>query len=145
MNLAWARRPRPRAIAAALMVAAAATIVFVAACAAPAAPARTIVLGTLSNSGVTGSVMLTDVGQGKTQVDVRVEPAGNVDMPAHIHPGSCVDLVPQPRYPLSNVVNGASRTVVPASLSDLMAGDLAINLHRSNDDLATYTACADLR
>ena len=106
---------------------------------------RTIQLETLSNSGVTGAVTLTDVGQGQTQVDVRVEPAGHLDMPAHIHPGTCVDLVPQPRYPLRNVVNGVSSTVVPASLSDLLGGDQAINIHRSNDDLRTYTACADLR
>lgn len=106
---------------------------------------RTIELGTLNNSGVTGSVTLTDVGTGLTEVVVRVDPAGNLDMPAHIHPGTCVELVPQPRYPLRNVVNGASTTVVPAALADLMAGDLAVNVHRSNDDLATYTACADLR
>jgi len=65
-------------------------------------------------------------------------------LPAHIHPGSCEDLVPQPKYPLQNVVNGSSTTVVPAGLAELMAGDLAVNLHRSNDDLGTYTACADL-
>lgn len=106
---------------------------------------RTIELGTLNSSGVTGSVTLTDVGTGLTEVVVRVEPAGNLDMPAHIHPGTCVELVPQPRYPLRNVVNGASTTVVPATLADLLAGDLAVNVHRSNDDLATYTACADLR
>lgn len=114
------------------------------ACAAQGAT-RTIELGTLNNSGVTGSVTLTDVGTGLTEVVVRVDPAGNLDMPAHIHPGTCVELVPQPRYPLRNVVNGASTTVVPAALADLMAGDLAVNVHRSNDDLATYTACADLR
>ncbi|MEX2547253.1 MAG: hypothetical protein WD830_05625 [Chloroflexota bacterium] len=114
------------------------------ACAAQGAT-RTIPLETLNDSGVTGAVTLTDVGQGQTQVDVRVEPAGNLDMPAHIHPGTCVDLVPQPRYPLRNVVNGVSSTVVPASLSDLLGGDQAVNIHRSNDDLRTYTACADLR
>ncbi len=76
---------------------------------------------------------------------MHVEAAGNLDMPAHIHPGTCVDLVPQPRYPLRNVVNGDSTTVVPGAMADVLAGDLAVNLHRSNDDLATYTACADLR
>jgi hypothetical protein len=106
---------------------------------------RTITLDTLNDSGVTGTVTLTDVGQGMTEVAVRVEPAGNPDMPAHIHPGTCVDLVPQPRYPLRNVISGASTTVVPASLADLVGGDLAVNLHKSNDDMRTYTACANLR
>ena len=112
---------------------------------ATASNARTIQLGTLNNSGVSGNVTLTDVGPQTTRVEVRVAPGGNPDMPAHIHPGSCVELVPQPKYPLQNVVNGSSTTVVPASLAELMAGDLAVNLHRSNDDLGTYTACADLR
>jgi hypothetical protein len=119
-------------------------ILAVAACSGTTNASRTVALNTLNNSGVTGTVVLTDAGQGKTQVEVRVEPAGNLDMPAHIHPGTCADLVPQPRYPLRNVVNGASTTIVPASLSDLMAGGLAVNVHHSNDDLATYTACADL-
>ena len=121
------------------------TLLTLDACASTQGATRMIELGTLNNSGVTGSVTLTDVGTGLTEVVVRVEPAGNLDMPAHIHPGTCVELVPQPRYPLRNVVNGASTTVVPATLADLMAGDLAVNVHRSNADLATYTACADLR
>ena len=110
-----------------------------------ASSARTVQLGTLNNSGVSGSVTLTDVGPQTTRVEVRVAPGGNPDMPAHIHPGSCAELVPQPKYPLQNVVDGSSTTVVPASLAELMAGDLAVNLHRSNDDLGTYTACAELR
>jgi hypothetical protein len=106
-------------------------------------PRVTIELQTLNNSGVTGTVTLTSLGD-RTQVDVDVEPAGHPDMPSHIHPGSCDQLVPQPKYPLQNVIDGKSSTVVPASLSELLAGDLAINLHHSNDDMRTYTACAVL-
>jgi hypothetical protein len=65
-------------------------------------------------------------------------------MPSHIHPGDCEHLVPQPKYPLRNVVNGKASTVVAVSLSELLGGDLAINLHNSNEDMGTYTACADL-
>ena len=65
-------------------------------------------------------------------------------MPAHIHPGTCDDLIPQPTHPLQNVVNGASTTTVRATVADLTGGGLAVNLHRSNDDLGTYTACAEL-
>ena len=110
-----------------------------------ASGARTVQLATLNSSGVSGTVTLTDVGPQTTRVEVRVASGGNPDMPAHIHPGSCAELVPQPKYPLQNVLNGSSTTVVPASLAELLAGDLAVNLHRSNDDLGTYTACADLR
>lgn len=136
---------RPRAVAAATqLLALLLAALMVAACGAVGA-SRTIALDTLNESGVTGSVTLVEVGQNRTRVDVDVEPGTNPDMPAHIHPGTCVNLVPQVKYPLSNVVDGASSTVVPASLTELLAGDLAINLHRSNEDLRTTTACADLR
>jgi len=128
--------------AAGLLLCAAMTVV-VGACAS-SATTRTVQLDTLNDSGVTGAVTLVEIGEGMTRVEVRVEPGANSDMPAHIHPGSCEDLVPQPKYPLQNVVNGSSTTVVPAGLAELMAGDLAVNLHRSNNDLGTYTACADL-
>jgi hypothetical protein len=112
------------------------------ACAA-SGPRVSIDLGTMNNSGVAGTVTLISLGD-RTQVEVDVDPAGHPDMPSHIHPGSCENLVPQPKYPLQNVVNGKSTTIVPASLSELLAGDLAINLHHSNDDMRTYTACAVL-
>jgi hypothetical protein len=114
------------------------------ACAAAASPPRTITLRTLNDSGVTGTVSFTD-GGGKTGVDVTVNPAGNLDMPAHIHPGTCDNLTPQPKFPLENVRNGVSKTVVPASIDELFAGNLAVNIHKSNDDLKTYTACVDIK
>jgi hypothetical protein len=116
-----------------------------AACAAADGQRRTVELETLNDSGVTGTVTLVETGARETRVEVRVVPGGNLDMPAHIHPGDCDNLVPQPKYPLQNVINGSSTTVVPAALSELVAGNLAVNLHRANDDLGTYTACADLR
>ena len=114
------------------------------ACDTTTAPPRTITLTTLNDSGVTGTVSFTDL-RGRTGVDVTVEPAGNLDMPAHIHPGTCDNLTPQPKYPLENVRNGVSKTVVPASIDELFAGGLAVNVHKSNDDLKTYTACVDIR
>jgi hypothetical protein len=113
-------------------------------CQEAARPSTVIQLDTLNASGVTGSVTLADMGDGSTKVDINVEPAGNLDMPAHIHPGSCAAPVPQPKHPLQNVVNGKSTTVVPSTLAELSSGDLMVNLHKSNDDLRTYTACADL-
>jgi plastocyanin len=86
--------------------------------------------------------------------------------PAHIHAGSCPapgDVV----APLSDVsfdmnVDGsatagaapvgqasaipveASVTTVPLALADIVAGQHAINVHASADDLATYIACGDI-
>jgi hypothetical protein len=114
----------------------------VAACAADQARV-TIQLETLNDSGVTGTVTLISLGD-RTQVDVDVDPAGHPDMPSHIHPGDCDNLVPQPKYPLRNVVDGKASTVVAVPLSELLGGDLAINLHNSNEDMRTYTACANL-
>jgi hypothetical protein len=105
---------------------------------------RTFQLETLNESGVTGTAVLTDLRDGSTRVVVDVDPAGHPTMPAHVHAGTCVDLVPQPLYPLTSVVDGASETVVPRSLSELLAGDLALNLHVSFEDMGTYAACVDL-
>ena len=127
--------------AASLMIAVAA---FAGGCQSAPRPATVVQLKTLNDSGVTGTVTLTDLGDGQTKVDVAVQPAGNLDMPAHIHPGTCDELIPQPTHPLQNVVNGASTTTVRATLAELTGGGLAVNLHRSNDDLGTYTACAEL-
>lgn len=69
---------------------------------------ETIQLRTLNDSGVTGSATLTQLGEDRTRVEVRVDPAGHLDMPAHIHPGTCDVLTPQPKYPLENVRNGTS-------------------------------------
>ena len=115
----------------------------IAGCAASPEPSVTIELETLNNSGVTGTVTLIPLGD-RTQVDVDVDPAGHPDMPSHIHPGTCDDLVPQPEYPLRNVVDGTASTIIAVSLSELLGGDLAINLHNSNEDMRTYAACANL-
>jgi uncharacterized protein YabE (DUF348 family) len=112
-------------------------------CAAATQPGVTIQLETLNDSGVTGSVTLIPLGD-RTQVDVDVDPAGHPDMPSHVHPGDCDNLVPQPKYPLRNVIDGKASTIIAVPLSELLAGDLAINLHNSNEDMRTYAACAKL-
>jgi hypothetical protein len=105
---------------------------------------RTLAFRTLNDSGVTGTVTLTELAAARTQVVIAVDPAGNPDMPAHIHPGTCDALVPQPRYALASVVDGASTTEVPAGFAELLTGDVAVNLHKSNDELEVYTACVEL-
>jgi EAL domain-containing protein (putative c-di-GMP-specific phosphodiesterase class I) len=129
-------------VAVAAVVAVAASVILLRPAA--AGPTRTIALQTLNASGVTGTVSFTDLG-GRTRVDISVDPAGNADMPAHIHPGTCANLTPQPKFPLENVRAGSSTTVVPAPINDLFVGSLAVNIHKSNDDLKTYTACVDIR
>lgn len=101
-------------------------------------------LETLNDSGVSGHVRLVEIDAERTRVEIEVDPAGHPSMPAHIHPGTCSELVPQPTYGLENVVDGMSTTEVPASFDDLVGGEQAVNLHRSNQEMDVYTACVDL-
>ena len=100
-------------------------------------------LSAQNNSGLSGTATLTDIGGGKTRVDLNVTgPAG--DYPAHIHMGTCANLNPAPQYPLTNVRNGQSTTNVDASLASIQQSPHAINLHKSAQDIATYVACGDI-
>jgi hypothetical protein len=107
------------------------------------AATRTIEIPAVNGSGVSGTVEFAPVGR-KTAVTIHVEPAGNLDMPAHIHPGTCDDMVPQPKFPLESVKDGSSSTVVPATIEELFAGGLALNTHKSNDEMKISTACVNL-
>jgi hypothetical protein len=71
-------------------------------------------------------------------------PAGVVQ-PAHIHEGTCANLDPAPRYPLQSVTDGRSETVVDVPLSELLAGQFAINVHKSQEEISTYVACGEIR
>ena len=66
-------------------------------------------------------------------------------MPAHIHPGTCDELTPQPEFPLQNIVDGKSTTELAVPMDDLFGNAVALNVHASNDEMDTSTACVDLR
>jgi len=112
--------------------------------AASAAAPVTLELRELNDSGVSGTVTMTTIDEGHTLVDVDVEAAGHSNMPAHIHPGTCAELVPQPKYALQSVIDGRSSTAVPASLDELLAGGQALNIHMSNEHMDLYSACGEL-
>lgn len=105
----------------------------------------TVTLAAQSNSGVTGTATLTDLGGGRTRVVINVNPAGNTNMPAHIHEGTCANLNPAPKWPLNNVQNGQSTTEVNASLADIRASATAINLHKSPQEASVYVACGNIQ
>jgi Cu/Zn superoxide dismutase len=106
-------------------------------------PSKTFPISAQNGSGETGSVTLTAVGE-KTLVAVTLKGAPADAQPAHIHPGSCAKLNPAPKYPLTNLVDGKSSTTVDAPMSSLIAGDFAVNVHKSTTDLKDYVACGDL-
>lgn len=109
------------------------------------AAAKTVSLASLNGSGVSGTATLSDAGNGQTQVVIKVDAAGNAAMPAHVHPGTCATLDPKPKYPLSDVKDGASTTTIAVALADLTKTAFAVNLHKSADDIKTYTACGDIK
>lgn len=80
----------------------------------------------------------------RTRVILNIDgvPAESIE-PSHIHAGAC----PTPgavKYPLNNVVNGTSETVLDVSLEQLLAQlPLAINVHKSSKELKAYVSCGD--
>jgi len=109
------------------------------------AKAVTVKLSQQNNSKESGSAKLTPEGD-KTKVEMSIKGAPKgVSQPAHIHEGSCAKLDPKPKYALQNVVDGKSTTEVPVSISELQKGNLAINVHKSADDIKTYVACGDIK
>ena len=105
---------------------------------------RVLELKTQNDSGVTGTVTLTSAGETRTVVEVAVVPNGHPNMPGHVHPGTCADPVPQPMFPLENVLDGVSRTEIPISLADLRAEAVSVNLHHSNEEMRISVACVDV-
>jgi hypothetical protein len=99
-----------------------------------------ITLGAGRDASQTGKADLIPQGD-KTQVVINIQPgAAGVPQPAHIHVGACPG-VGAVKYPLSNVVDGKSTTVVDAALPDLLKGGYAINVHRSAQEAGVYVAC----
>lgn len=97
-----------------------------------------------NGSAELGTVTLTAQGD-KTRVDVALANAPtDVPQPAHIHDGPCAKLNPKPKYPLTNVVDGTSTSLVDVPMAQLTAGTFAVNVHKSTSDIPTYVACGDL-
>ena len=106
----------------------------------------TIKLDAQNNSGESGTAKLTPVGDSKTKVQISLKGAPKgVAQPAHFHEGGCASLNPKPKLGLATIKNGKSTTTVPVSLKELTSGNLAINVHKSTDDLQTYVACGDVK
>jgi hypothetical protein len=102
----------------------------------------------LNESGLSGTAELTDRGD-RTAVAMRINGVVG-EHPTHIHPGTCDDLDPDPKYPLNNVeltttaLVGTSDSVVDVSLDDLLASDHLILIHKSLEELDTYYACGNI-
>ena len=107
--------------------------------------ALTLDLQEQNNSGITGTVAFSPTSDGRVEVEIELDGSEGGPHPAHIHPGSCADLDPVPKWPLTNVVDGKSKTTIDAELSELTAQEYAVNVHDSPENADLYVACADVR
>jgi hypothetical protein len=97
-----------------------------------------------NGSGQNGTAMLVGMDDGTTMVTLDISNGTSEPQPAHIHAGTCANLDPKPAFPLNNVVDGKSETIVPMDIHDLTEGTFAINVHKSATEAAVYTSCGDL-
>ncbi|HET7595699.1 MAG TPA: CHRD domain-containing protein [Burkholderiales bacterium] len=105
----------------------------------------TVALHPQNNSGESGTAKLTAEGdQTKVAISLKGTPK-EVTQPAHIHEGTCANLDPKPKQGLASVKGGKSTTTVPISLESLLSGNMAINVHKSTDDIKTYVACGEIK
>src|SRR3989344_5304158 len=102
-------------------------------------------LAAQNDSTQTGTATLIDQNNNKTKVVIEINNwQPGVAEPAHIHLGAC----PAPgavAYPLNNVVNGRSESMVDKTLADLLKElPLAVNVHKSAAEASVYVACGDI-
>src|SRR5574341_89052 len=100
-------------------------------------------LGPGRDADQSGSAVLLAQG-GITEVNVFIKPVPPLIQVAHIHDGAC-PAVGAVKYPLTNIEFGSSKTVVDASLADLLKGDYAINAHKSAAEAGVYVACGAVK
>jgi len=105
----------------------------------------TVTMAAGRDASQTGTATLTAQGS-QTQVVLNIQPgAAGVGQPAHIHVGPCPG-VGAVAFPLTNVVDGTSTTVVNASLDSLRTGGYSINVHQDETQtgLGVYVSCGGI-
>ena len=103
-----------------------------------------VMLSAQINSSESGIATLEET-NGRVTVNLYLTGyTADVAQPAHIHVGTCPG-VGAISYPLNSVLNGRSTTVLNTSLAQLKQQlPLAINVHKSNTAISTYTSCGSL-
>jgi hypothetical protein len=113
----------------------------------PGGMTKEYLLSEQNKSGQTGKMMLTETVDDKTKVTLMmIGGTFTMPQPAHIHVGMC----PSPgavKYPLTNVVNGQSETVIDIKMNELANSTekMAVNVHKSADEVKVYTACGNMK
>lgn len=97
----------------------------------------------LNNSTQSGEATIREE-NGRVVVTLNLDNSPDTAQPAHIHTGAC----PEPGvvlYPLTNVVSGKSETTLDITMDNLREQKpLAINVHKSPNEIENYVACGDV-
>ncbi len=104
----------------------------------------TVQMTAQNGSGQDGTATITKISDTMVRVEIQLKNGTSVSQPAHIHKGTCANLNPTPAYPLHNLMNGASETEVSADIENLANQGYAINVHKSDAEIGTYTSCGDI-
>ena len=103
-------------------------------------------LAAVAGSGVSGEVLIVDMGRGDTHVQIRLDgtPAGG-NHPAHFHAGRC-DQPGGVVIPLSNVDGdiGWSSTRLDVPFEWIVGDVHYVNVHLAPDQMGVSVACGDL-
>lgn len=102
-----------------------------------------------NNSGQSGTATFYLSDDNKTlTVEIDISGGSSVPQPAHIHTGTCANLDPKPFYPLNDLVNGKSVTVITeadiANLDYEVSNQFAVNVHKSHEEASVYVSCGDI-
>ncbi|MBI2013642.1 MAG: CHRD domain-containing protein [Candidatus Colwellbacteria bacterium] len=105
----------------------------------------TIQLAQSNFSGVSGAATLIESGNNLVVMIETSGAPGGVAQPAHIHAGTCSELGGIV-YELAPVLDGSSEIQLSGvSLSDLAEQmPLAINVHKSAEEIGVNVACGDI-
>jgi uncharacterized surface protein with fasciclin (FAS1) repeats len=103
-------------------------------------------LAAVGASGVSGEVLIVDMGRGTTHVQIRLDgtPAGG-NHPAHFHAGRC-DQPGGVVIPLANVDGdlGWSSTALDVPFEWIVGGAHYVNVHLAPDQMGVSVACGDV-
>ena len=92
---------------------------------------------------VTGGAALFDA-SGKTQVVIAVDAMGET-MAATIQAGTCGNLTPEIAYRLTDVMSGASTTMVDVPLATLLATPYAVNIVVAGSETESSLTCGEIK
>lgn len=103
-----------------------------------------IVVSEQNGSAESGIVIISEV-NGKVNVGLKLTGGvPGVPQPAHLHSGVCSD-PGKVVYPLTNVVNGESETILKVDMATFNQSlPLILNVHKSEQESDIYASCGEV-